>query len=422
MKLLILSDVPWNNSNSFGSSFSNIFGGSPEYTIAHIYCKSGLPDSKTASFFFQITEKNIIKSIVSKISSGKEVFSGDAKQKSDTWITKELKILRWQIFFWGRDLIWATGKWKSVALKKFIIDFNPDIIFLPIFYSSYLNNIGLYIKQLTGRPMVGYISDDCYTLNQFSLSPLFWIDRIIKRRYVKKSIGHCKVLFTITETQKQEYNAIFENKCQVLYKGGSFSSFRHRKTELNNPLKFIYTGNIYAGRWKTLALIGDALAKSSGKGVLLVYSTTPLSKKDMRCLTASPAVRFMGGIPSTEVKKIQLDADVLVHVESFELKERYKARLSFSTKIVDYMEAGRCILAVGWKETGAIEYLSQYDGAVVITDRKKINSEIQNLVNDPSRILSYGDKGFDLGKRFHQIDKIRTELYSTLQMVSENNL
>jgi hypothetical protein len=340
--------------------------------------------------------------------------------KNDSQLLKQAKILRWQIFFWIRDLVWATGKWRSKELDKFVKDFNPDLIILPIYYSSYLNNIGLYLKKLTGKPVVGYISDDCYTLKQFSLSPLYWIDRLIKRRYVKKGIDACEVLFTITETQKNEYNTIFGEKCRVLFKGGDFSNFDHRKTELNTPLKFIYTGNIGSGRWKTLAFVGNALAKTDNRAELIIYSQTLLSKKNMKQLLQNGAVRFMGAIASSEVKKVQRDADVLVHVESFELAERYSARLSFSTKIVDYLEAGRCILAVGWEKTGAIEYLKQHDGAVVITNRKQLNTEIADLTNNFPKIIEYGDKAFQLGKQYHQIDEIRDDLYNTLVEVVKN--
>lgn len=420
MRILIISNTPWNDSNSFGSSFSNIFGGNPDYTIANVCCMPGTPDTEVCSRFFQITERGIINSIRRKgTSSGKEIFIDKNKNDRESTLVKKAKILRWQIFFWGRDMIWATGKWRSKELDGFVKDFNPDLIVLPIYYSTYLNSIGSYIKNLTGKPVVGYISDDCYTMKQFSLSPFFWIDRFIKRRYVRKGIDICETLYTITETQKREYGEIFGDKCKVLFKGGEFSDFSHRKTTLNSPLKYIYTGNIGSGRWKTLALIGDAIAKTGNNAELVIYSQTPLSESDMKRLLRSGSVKFMGGIPPSEVKGVQRDADVLVHVESFELSERYKARLSFSTKVVDYLEAGRCILAVGWEKTGAIEYLSEHDAAYVITDRKEIDDRIAELSGNHEKIIEYGSKGFRTGKLYHQIDEIRGGLYKTLSEVIE---
>ena len=425
LKILIISNTPWNDNNSFGSSFSNIFGGNPNYDIANIYCQPGLPDTKVCNRFFQITERGIIKSIFGKQKySGQEIFQNNKRvdqtellSEKDQRVLNKLKIIRWQLFFWIRDLVWSTGKWKSKQLDEFITDFNPDLIFLPIYFSSYLNNIGLYVKNLSKVNMVGYISDDCYTLQQFSLSPLFWIDRFIKRPYIKKAIDQCEILYTITDTQQKEYNAIFGEKCQVLFKGGDFNDFTHKKTSLNSPIRLVYTGNLGSGRWRSLAAIADALKiinVEEIKAELHIYSQTPLPISTMKKLEIQNTSIFKGGIPSSQVKAVQRDADILIHVESFRLSERYSARLSFSTKIVDYLEAGRCILAVGWERTGGIKYLKENDAAIVVTNIRDIQHEVSKLVNDKQLILEYGRKGFECGKKNHQIEIIRNSLYKNL--------
>ncbi|WP_426063472.1 hypothetical protein [Flavobacterium sp. DSP2-3-1] len=432
IKILIISSTPWDDNNSFGSSFSNIFGGNPNYEIANIYCLFGLPNTKVAKHFFQITEKGIVRTLLGKQKfSGKQIFTSVNENFPDTMLSNsemkfvnKLKILRWQIFFWIRDLVWSTGKWKSKPLDDFITNFQPDLIFLPIYYSTYMNTIGLYAQMKAGVKMVGYISDDCYTLKHFSLSPLFWIDRFIKRAYVKKAIDQCEILYTITETQKNEYNAIFGNKCKVLFKGGDFDDFSHQKKILNHPIKIIYTGNLGMGRWKSLAKIGEALQLINCDGLiaqLYIYSQTHLSASAMEKLKLIDAICFMGGIPSTKVKDVQRDSDILVHVESFKLSERNSARLSFSTKIVDYLEAGRCIVAVGWEKTGAIEYLMENDVAIVITDVNQIYNQLNNLIGNKQLIFDYAIRGFELGKKNHQFEKIRNGLYNDLVFVATSN-
>lgn len=428
IKILVISNTPWDENNSFGSSFSNILGGNPNYEIANIYCQTGLPNTNVCTHFFQITEKGIIRTLLSKQKfSGKRIFyskkeesKGVVLSRNETKIITKLKIVRWQIFFWIRDLIWGTGKWKSEALDDFITDFKPDLVFLPIYYSTYLNTIGIYAKKKANVKMVGYISDDCYTLKQFSLSPLFWIDRLIKRNYVKKAIQNCEILYTITETQKKEYTTIFGEKCKVLFKGGNFEDFSHRKIEFNHPIKLIYTGNLGMGRWKSLAKIAVALKtinKNEVKAQLYVYSQTSLPDSALKKLQIKDTSFYKGSIPSSEVKNIQRDADILVHVESFELTEKYSARLSFSTKIVDYLEAGRCIIAVGWEKTGAIEYLNEHDAAVVITDIHQIYNKLNNLIENKKLIFNYSMKGFEFGKKNHQINVIREGLYSDLKSI-----
>ena len=425
LKILVVSSTPWDDNNSFGSSFSNIFGGNSNYEIANIYCQYGLPENNVCQHYFQITEKGIIQCLLGNQShSGERIFRfkdngtvGIGLSHVETKFINKLKGIRWQLFFWMRDLIWSTGKWKSKPLDEFISDFQPNLIVLPIYYSTYLNTIGLYVKQKSGAKMVGYISDDNYTLKHFSISPLFWIDRFVKRRYVRKAIDQCEILYTITDNQKKEYNLIFGNKCKVLSKGGCFDDFSHKKTVLNNPVRLVYTGNLGMGRWKSLARIVEALKMVNNNGIkaqLYIYSQTTLPASSMRKLQIENMVYLMGGIPASNVKDVQRDADILVHVESFELSERNSARLSFSTKIVDYLESGRCIVAVGWKKTGAIDYLIENDGAVVITDVKQIFTKLNNLINDKTLIYDYAVKGFELGKKNHQLDVVRSNLYNDL--------
>ena len=41
IKLLFISKTPWDDNNSFGNSFSNIFGGNDNYEIYNIYLSEG---------------------------------------------------------------------------------------------------------------------------------------------------------------------------------------------------------------------------------------------------------------------------------------------------------------------------------------------------------------------------------------------
>lgn len=424
LRILIVSDTPWDDSNSFGSTFSNIFGGNPGYEIASIYLQPGLPSTQVCSRFFQISEKSILRSMFHRgPSSGCEVRNVPNAVNSNGSLAKRVKRIRWQVFFWMRDLIWATGRWKSEALNRFIDDFRPDIVFQPVYFQSYIDRVGMYARDRTGVPMVGYISDDNYTLKRFSLSPLFWIDRLIKRRYVKRVIDRCEILYTITDKQRDEYNELFGNKCKVLYKGGDFAGEQPAYTP-NRPLQFLYTGNLGAGRWETLADIIDCLHRIDRQGEkfrLDIYSQTPLSPKALRRLNVEGTSSFRGSIPASKVRDVQRSADVLIHVESFQLSERYKARLSFSTKIVDYMQTGRCILAVGWEQTGGIEYLRKFDAAMVVTDNESLLASIELLVNDPNVRLRYATNAYRCGVENHRFERIRTGLYRDLCRVASRS-
>lgn len=418
IKILIVSPTPWDDNNSFGNSFSNIFGGNPNYEIANIYLQEGLPNTNVCSKFFQISERTLIKKILKpKTPIGIETFNHPGVKNTDSAMMKKAKIMRWQILFWIRDAIWATGLWHSKSLDDFITEFKPDLIVQPIFYEYYVNRIGLYAQRLTGVPMVGYISDDNYTLKQFSLSPLYWIDRLIKRRFVKKTIDRCKLLYVITETQREEYNRIFGEKCEVLFKGGEFTNLPQYIP--GSPVKFIYTGNLGSGRWKTLSSLARSIRRHNGnsdtsKAVLEIYSATPLSDKALGQLNIEEASFFKGRVDVSEIAAIQSSADVLVYVEPFCLSERYSARLSFSTKIVDYMASGRAILGVGWSQSGGIKYLSANDSAAIITDLAQMDETVDALIENTGLRSELAQKAFELGRRNHKLSEIREYLYKGL--------
>ena len=418
-----MSNTAWDDSNSFGSSYSNILGGNDNYEISNIFCRAGRPHTNVCKRFYQITEKDIINSLFHR---QKEVGREISPEPQETGSIQDSSAFlfgrrhRWRILYWIRNMIWGGRRWHSSALDDFIDKVNPDIIFQPVYYSTYIGEIALYVQKRKNIPMVGYISDDCYTLKQFSLSPSFWIDRLVTRRYVKKVIEACSILYTITPRQRDEYNEIFGDKCKVLSKGCVFDSHFIPKETLNSPLRLLYAGNLGGGRWKTLSMLVKQIAqinKDDIKAQLTIYSQTPLSSRILRQLNIENVSRFLGAISSEEVTKRIQDSDILVHVESFSIKDRYSSRLSFSTKITDYLQAGKCILAIGWEQSGAIEMLEENNAACVITDTKDISSKVSQLIDNPMRIIAFGREGYKYGGEQFEITKIRNMVYCDLTTV-----
>jgi len=421
LKILVLSNSEWDDGNSFGSSFSNILGNNSQLELANIYCRSGMPNTTVCNQFFQITDKVLIKNLLNPQNPPGLIIeqSSSSTNTPDVLSNKQLswhnfmRKKRWTVFFWLREIVWLLSRWKSKELKKFIADFDPDLILLPIYYSIYLNKVGIFMKQFSKRPMVGYISDDCYTLKQFSLNPLYWIDRFAKRRWVRKAIEECLILYVISDIQKQDYDKIFRKDCKILFKGGMFSGPAPLKTILGKPLQLIYTGNIGTGRYKTLAKIGEVLDKINNNGikaVLNIYSQTPMSRRMKSELLRKKSIIFHGGIPQNLIKGIQSNGDILVHVESFRIKDRLEVRHSFSTKIVDYFQNARCVFAVGWKQSASIDYLIKNDAALVATDQNEIGQILNRLIDNPAMISEFAEKAWNCGKSNHKINFIQENL------------
>lgn len=422
MKILVLSNTPWAKDNSFGNSYSNIFSEMPGLEFANIYLRYGQPDNDFDMRFFQITEKSLLRNLTNpKEPSGMEIFpdgrNGGKPEKKAVKGFEQARKMRWQLLFWLRDFIWKIGRWKSVQLRAFLDDFQPDLLFQPIYSLSYINDLALYIKEYTGVPMLGYISDDNYTLRQFSLSPLYWINRLKNRVKVKAVIEKCEVLYVISQIQKDEYEKIFTPPCKILTKCGDFSENFPEWEISGEIIKMLYAGNIGGGRWESLALISEAVARLNQEGYKIqfdIYSSTPQTKKMKKRLNLI-GCRLHGTVPYEKVKELQKRTDILVHAEALSLKGRLSVHQSFSTKLVDYFVMGKCIFAVGTEDMASIQHLKENDAAVIAEKKSMVYKQIKWLLSDVSRILEYGKKAYRCGGRHHGKVQMQEMLMQDLQ-------
>ena len=423
MRILVLSSTPWSDDNSFGNTFSNIFEGIEDIEIANIACRPGMPTSYLVKRYYQITEKSLIKNLTEKsFPSGREI-KINRNEMVDKSFSQNLKMRkfgsekRWQILFWMRDLIWTVGRWKSQAFIDFIDDFNPDLIFQPIYFSSYLNDMVNFIKKHTNVPMFGYISDDCYTLKQVSFSPIYWLDRFYKRRKVKRTVEQCEILYVISDVQKNEYEKCFTPPCKILTKCADFSD--ERKPDFKEPdeiLKMVYAGNISGGRYDILAELAKATEKlnvDSEKFQLDIYTLTPLSDKQKECLSTK-SVHLHPPVSYQEIREIQKNSDILLHCEGFSLKEKLAVHQSFSTKIVDYLETNRCIFAIGDDYCASIKYFIDNDCGAVATNKEDIEKELLRLHNNRELLKKYAQKGWESGKKHHHKPLVQAMVKSDL--------
>jgi len=423
MRILVVSCSPWRKDNNIGNTYTNIFSGIDNIEIAHICCGGGRPDTDFVKYHLHISEINILKNLINpkykcchRFPYSKEELKNPVGRSK---VYDFMRTHRFKLFFLLRDLIWIFKNWICDDLKNFVDDFKPDIIFAQFLDRDYLNEMLLFLKDYTKVPLIVYAWDDVYTLKQFSLSPIFWINRFLQRRKLRKIAKLSSLMYVISEKQKKEYSKAFGSSCKILYKGFEF----HKKPiyEIKNePLKLIFSGNIGSGRYKTLALIGSALDeinKDNIRAVLYIYTSTPFSYKMKKKLDYPGSIHIMKFVSSEEIAMIQQEADILIHAESFSLAERLKVRLSFSTKLVDYFKSGRCILAVGSRNIASIDYLSKNHGAVIAYKKSDIAYVLNRLISSPNLRKKYARRAWECGQNNHQIRIMQNTLQNDLNYV-----
>lgn len=429
MKILVVTDVLWRTDNGVGNSYSNIFSNLQNVEIRNICCQEGPSDNTISSGCFQIGEARLIKNLINKNYPA----GAEEKEKTDTVEVDEQKDSknsflsflvrsRLQILLWIREAIWKIGRWKSPELREFVDNFQPDIIFAQLQDKMYMNNLIIYLQEYLKKPLVVYSWDDVYSLRQFSLSPLFWIDRLFQRTSIRSLMKRTSLLYTISEEQKEEYHKSLGIDTDLLYKGMILNELPQINSELSSAksIQMLYTGNLYSGRYQTILSICKIINKINSRGVriqLHIFSGTNLSEKQKRRLCIGNSSFFEGSISEKEVVEKQKEADVLLHIEPKSLKGRLLCRLSFSTKLVDYFSRAKCIFAVGDPICSSIAYLQRNDAAIVVNTVEQAEEALNEMISKPELIPQYAKKAFDCGKRNHDLSKIQERLIKKLELL-----
>lgn len=428
-KVLVVSINAWRDNTGI-NTLIDFFKCWDNKKIAQIYMRSAKPRTKVCSKFFQISENSVMKSLFKRsIRTGMVVenetenfdeVNNALEEENKIYSRKKSKLL--PVLTLCREIVWAFGKWKTKELDEFIEDFDADVLFMPIYPTIYMGRIQKYIMKKTGKPVVSYLADDNYTFKSISKDPFSVIHRIFLRPYVKYIVTNSKKLLVIAPKQKEEYDRIFKTDSDILTKGIDFSNIPYEEKPLNKPIKMVYTGKLIIGRWLSLAKIAENLGdinKDGTKIELDIYTTDTLTDEQEKALNRN-GCSVKGALTLDEVQKVQKEADILVFVESLEDKFKYTARLSFSTKITDYLKSGKCIFAVGDKDIAPIDYFNRYDSAITATSYEQIGEQLKKIVDNTDIITQYSKKAYECGKENHNAELMHDRLVDTIKFAAGN--
>lgn len=432
-RILIISGEAWRMDTNAGNVLVNLFDGmKDDFEFAQIYVASQLPNNNICNKYYQFSEKDLVYSLFGKCDFGKELTEQDYKSNED--IKDFTNSGRFYIFrqkcpnliYPIRNFLWSISKWKSDRLKKFVVEFNPDIIFAPIYFDPFMAHIVRYVSDLCNKKVVSYTGDDYLTFKQYSLSPLYWINRAITRRTIKKLSKRYAQLYTMTDEQKEEYERILGIPIKVFKKGGHFTK-KPLEKQISKPIKIIYGGGLIFGRYTTLHKIKEVITRFNadyGKQYeLYIYTQTSITDKYRQLLHDGKNSYLMGKVGQDELNKAYSEAEIALHVESFELAARLDTRISFSTKIIDLFKSNCCIMAVCWEKSSPYIYLKKEDAAICVGDTKELYGILEKIMNNPEIISEYAKKGWDCGERNHKIE-ILTEAFRQdfLSLIGKMNL
>ena len=380
-KILIISHNPLSSVNNNGKTLVSIFKGVPEENIYQIYLNSDIPDYSEKCHYLQINERQIIKTIF----RGKNMCCQDVIATPESVSSAKIGNRNFanHIKRLLREFIWMFPFWKS-KLSKWLQDKHFDVVFFMAGDGLFAYDVYRFVMNHTSSKGCLFFTDD-YILGRTSRSPFASLRQVFLKNKMKKTLSIADEMYVISEEMRKTYGDLFDKEGHVIR---NFSIERNdNKTEKpddDSALTMVYAGGLHYNRWKVLSEIAVVLKEinkeSHTKCCLKIYSSQKISDEIVNKISVEGASEFLGGASASEIADIYAKADVLLHVESFDKKAIASTKYSFSTKIPEYLSAGKCVLAVGPSEVASMRYL--VDCACVISDYNLLLDALTKLVID----------------------------------------
>lgn len=417
MRILLITDEIWNDRVFGNNVLQNWFEGMEGVEFAQICATPGKPLNAMCFRYFQFTDAMMLRSLFGTRAG--RAFHTSPEEMSRTPQTrnyiaesrfysfmKKISVTPVKLI---RELLWNVGRIDRKALAGFVTSFQPDIIFCPRLLSWKLMRLEKAVAKITNAPFVAFTGDDEASFREYSYDPLFWLNRCLFHKAFARHSRLYNHYFMHSADQACEYSEDYGVETSTLFKCGDFSG-DYTPKPVGSPIRLVYAGRLYCNRWKTLAKIGEALSEINRDGVRMVldiYTQERLSDKQAKALTEDNYIYMKGSVTPAQLKEVYRNADIALHVESFDRTYRLATRTSFSTKIIDLMASTCAILAVCWKEHTGYKYLHDNDAAFCVDSYVDILPRLRKIADNPALIADYARKAYECGRSHHDRDDIQ---------------
>lgn len=403
MKILVITRNVWDDTNAIGNTLSNFFSGIKNLEFASICFRSGNPNNKLCQEYYCLTETEVLKKWFFSEKIGKRFsynFSSvpinlTSAQKNERSMVRFIRNHNIRLAYWFSNRIWYSKKWQNQKLAFFVESFKPDLVVTFVKSSPQYYLMVKYLRERYNIPVFSWIADDEYT---------GLLKKKAKReiRNLKYIIDESAVVTGCSQELCEYYRTIFGCNAMPIYKGCDLST--PVKEFVNKPLKIVYAGNLLYGRMDIIQRVAhflDAYDPMGEKVTFEIYSNTELTAEKKDYFEKKICTKYKGCLDYDSIKLKLSSADIVLHAESFEKDQILKTKYSFSTKIIDCLQSGSVMLAIGPANIASIEYVRKIPGAYVVDQLEKLEEKLSILLGDSLTFTSRSKSIRNFAQKYH---------------------
>jgi glycosyltransferase involved in cell wall biosynthesis len=426
-KVLVVTNSGLRASGNFGLTMASLFQGWPDAKMANLHVGPPASDGRICTNSLNLEFEGVVgyrmgKALFRHLRSperqAKDNAHGNANAKS---LDPRTTLNSYGVLRGFADMLPLR---IGAPVWKWVRQLSPDMVLSPL-ESIRIMKLSTAVSKVLRVPVVPFFADD-WISTLYADSPLLLMPRLCLLLALRGVLRRTSIGMAGSPALASEYTKTFKK---------TFATFLHAVdvpadypappvARRHSGIVIMYAGRLNCDRWQSLVDVGNALTVVRDSGLVVrldVYSLGEDLDLYGARVSMPPFVNICGSLQPNDVFAKLLESDILLHVESFTDVQRQYTRLSLSTKIPQYLAAGRPILMYGPAEIAVTKYVAA-SAAGVIVDRngiKDLASAIASLTVSKELRERLGRTGWILARESHDSEavrhKCRTFLASCLQ-------
>ena len=288
--------------------------------------------------------------------------------------------------------------------------FQPEVIFTCGATITIMRS-AVKLSERYNAPVILLLMDDwpqtIYKKSILSL-PFRWY----ALHLLKKCCSLSKQSFAISEAMADKYQSKY--KIPFLPMMNPATHISHTAAAGNTEcVVFTYAGSLSLNRWQSLLEIAEILCNVNNAGMkneCRLYVPSEYVNERFISMFSAFNAQLLPYVPADKVYEVYESSDVLIFTESFNKATEKFTSLSLSTKIPEYMGAGRPILAYLPGSLYSGRYITERNVGLVSNDKDKLQADIKLLISDAALRRELSNNGIETAEKEHSA-KIEQEKF-----------
>lgn len=280
---------------------------------------------------------------------------------------------------------------NNKEFNDFVENFQPEIVYCicSTFQTAILAE---YISKKMNIPIVVHHFDNVMQTAKLKVLHNFIYNKIQRRMFTG---------FVISEQMKYQYEKKYGFKYKILMNSiypNNKPSYRTEKIE-----KIMYAGGLHLNRAKSLQIVEKCIERINLENDSNVHLEIYTLDMETAKKYFSNNTILNAALPQEELIKKYQDAHILLHVEPFEQEFFDYLKYSLSTKLPEYLNAGKPILCFVPEFTSVHELISKNNLGYAVSTEEEVYKALKDIIKGKAICAEYVNNACEYARQNYSV-------------------